>query len=134
MLTFAIAGRGTLIPVECVPNYPEVNAFSPTRADDGTLHVCLINKDLTRRGRVSIGPAGRYAHASILRLVGPAADASTGVTLGGAAIDEFGRWVPSSVGTLSIGREEIVVDLPTTSAAEISLSPNKETSATCPMT
>jgi hypothetical protein len=86
-------------------------------------------------GDVSISPVRRYAEASILRLVGlsvvgPAAEATAGVTLGGAAVDEFGRWVPSSGGVLNVDHEEIVVDLPTSSAAVVSLRLNKEALAT----
>jgi hypothetical protein len=128
MLAFAIAGRGTLVPLQCVPNYPQLNAFA-TRADDGTFRFCLINKDSAHLGRVSISPVGRYTRASILRLVGPAAEATRGVTLGGTAVDVFGRWVPSSDETLSADREEIVVYLPTNSAAVVSLSPNEGTRA-----
>ena len=125
MLAFAIAGNGTLLPVQCLTSYPQLNAFA-ARADDGTLRVCLINKDIAHRGRVNISLDRRYAHASILRLVGPAAEATTGVTLGDTGVDEFGRWMPSPAKILNIDRDEIIVDLPMSSAAVVSLGLNKE--------
>jgi hypothetical protein len=120
MLMFAIAGHGILVPVQLVPSHPELNALA-TRTDDETLRVCLINKHMVRSARVTINSRGRYVRVSTLKLVGPAANATTGVTLGGATVDEFGGWSPLSE-IFNLEGDEFIVDLAPASATVVSIS------------
>jgi hypothetical protein len=94
MLMFAQAGRGALIPARLVPDTSDLKAFA-VRAPEGTLWVCLINQNITRDHRVTIDSGRKFVVASMLRLAGPAIEAAAGVTLGGASVDEFGKWAPA---------------------------------------
>jgi hypothetical protein len=51
----------------------------------------------------------------------PAIDATAGVTLGGAGVDEFGRWPPPMNEQVPLTNYEIIVDVPADSAALASL-------------
>jgi hypothetical protein len=57
----------------------------------------------------------------MMRLAGPAVDATAGVTLGGASVDEFGRWARATNEQVRLTGHEVIVDVPATSAALISL-------------
>jgi hypothetical protein len=69
----------------------DLKAFA-VRAPEVTLRVCLINQNITRDKRVAIDSRQKFTVASMLRLAGPAIDATAGVTLGGASVDEIGRY------------------------------------------
>ncbi len=121
MLMFAQAARGTLLPVRLAAQMRELGAFA-VRAPEGGLRVCLINKDFNRGARVTISAGRAFAGSSVMRLVGPAADATAGTTLGGAEVDDFGRWVPATHELAHAVGGEFTVDVPPTSAALVSLS------------
>jgi Glycosyl hydrolase family 79 C-terminal beta domain len=120
MLMFAQAARGALVPAHLAPDTSGLKAFA-VRAPEGTLRVCLINQNITRDERVAIDPVREFTVASVLRLEGPAIDATAGVTLGGASVDEFGRWGPPTHEQANLTGHEIVVDVPAASAALVSL-------------
>src|SRR5262249_7307379 len=119
ILMFAQAARGALVPV-AVSGASHVKAFA-VRAGEGSLRVCLINKDFTHGARVRIDPGRSFVASSILRLTGPAADATAGITLGGARVDEFGAWAPATSEVAHPADREITVDVPAASAALVSL-------------
>ena len=89
------------------------------RAQSGALRVCLINKDLARPARVHVDVGRRFDVASILRLAASSAEATTGVTLGGAAVDDFGGWAPTVVESIR-PQTTMAVDVPVASAALLS--------------
>ena len=118
---FAQAAHGALVPARLVSDTHGLAAFA-MRAQDGNLRVCLINKDFVRGARVRIDAGRSFAAASVMRLVGPSVDATSGITLGGASVDDFGRWAPvvhDESRTTAMG--EMVVQLPAASAALVSL-------------
>ena len=124
MLMFAIAGRGRLVPTQIVPEHSELCAFACD--EDGSLRVCLINKDPTRPARLTIVPdGGFYEHASVLRLMGPSIDSISGVALGGAAVDDAGRWLPIVEEISNPENAEIVIGVEPSSAALIQISSNR---------
>jgi hypothetical protein len=120
MLMFAQAARGALVPARLASDTGELKAFA-VRAGDGSLRVCLINKDLARGVRVEIDPGRHFATASVMRLIGPAADATSGITLGGASVDAYGRWTPAPEVLQSPSRA-LAVDVPAASAALVSMT------------
>ncbi|HEY6996211.1 MAG TPA: glycosyl hydrolase family 79 C-terminal domain-containing protein [Xanthobacteraceae bacterium] len=122
MLMFAQAARGALVPARLAPDIGELAAFA-VRAPEGSLRVCLINADFVRGARVRIDPGRRFAVASVMRLSGPSADATAGVTLGGAGVDDFGRWAPATGELAHATARELAVDVPAASAAVVSLRP-----------
>jgi hypothetical protein len=121
MLMFGQAARGELVPGRLSSDMRELAAFA-IRAPDGSLRVCLINRDFTRGARVRIDPGRSFGVASITRLVGPAADATAGITLGGARVDDFGHWAPAPGETAHVAARDVVVDVQAASAALVTLS------------
>src|SRR5258708_36951901 len=93
MALVARAARGALIPARLKVDR-NLASFA-ARAHDGSLRVCLINKD-ARGARVRIDPGRRFAAASAMRLAAPSLEAANGLTLGGASIDASGRWAPAA--------------------------------------
>ena len=93
------------------------------RTPDGSLRVVLINKDFARAVRVRIDLGRSFAKFSVMRLVGPSADATAGITLGGASVDDFGRWAPVTGEAAPAADGEITVDVPAMSAALVSWRP-----------
>jgi hypothetical protein len=119
MLMFAQAARGALVPAHLAPDIGGLKAFA-VRTPEETFRICLINQDITYDKRVAIESRREFRVASMLRLAGPAIDATTGVTLGGASVDGFGRWAPL-LQEVHITGNEIIVDVPAASAALVSL-------------
>jgi short chain dehydrogenase len=115
ILTFAQVDRGALVPAQLASASSELRAFA-VRAPEGTLQVCLINKDYGRGARARIDPGRSFVAASVMRLAGPAAEATTGTTLGGASVDEFGVWSPATTEVVHSAGREITVDVPAASA------------------
>jgi hypothetical protein len=120
MLMFAQAARGALVPAHLAPDTSGLKAFA-VRAPEGTLRICLVNQNITLDERLAIDPGRKFTAASMMRLAGPAIDATAGVTLGGASIDEFGRWAPPMNEEVRLTGREILVDVPAASAALVSL-------------
>ena len=121
MLMFKEAARGAaLLPARLAA--PALNmAACATRAADGTLKVCLINKDLERGARVGIDAGRHFESASLLRLTAPSAEARTDVTFGGSAVDNFGHWSPRPPKVFP-WRSDSSVEVPAVSAVIVQLS------------
>jgi hypothetical protein len=123
MLMFArAAAHGELVPASLSSDTSGLSAFAVRAAHDG-VRICLINKSFNRAARVRIDPGRHFPASSIMRLSGAGADATTGVTLGGAQVDEFGQWAPSAGGTVPVTSREIDIDMPAASAALLVLRP-----------
>lgn len=121
MLMFAIAGRGRMVPTQIVPEHSELCAFACD--EDRSLRICLINKDSTRPARLTIVPdGGFYEHTSVLRLTGPSIDSISGVTLGGAGVDDAGRWLPIVEEIPNPENAEMIISVGPSSAALIQIS------------
>jgi len=121
ILAFAHGGRGTLLPARFASGSKDCRAFA-VRAPQGSLQVCLINKDFVRGTRVTIDAGHSFAASSIMRLAGPTIDATGGITLGGSAVDEHGAWTPAMPERSHIpDAREITVDVPPASAALVSM-------------
>ena len=119
MLMFAQAERGALVPVRVDAGPAGLSAFA-VRGDDGSLRICLINKESRGAMRARITPGRRFSAASVLRLAGPAIDA-TDVKLGGAAVDDAGHWAPTLRETVDQSDGDLILDLPAASAALVGL-------------
>jgi hypothetical protein len=121
MLMFVQAGRGALLParVDAGPN--ELSAFA-VRGDDSSLRICLINKESRGAIPVRIAPGRRFSTASVLRLTAPAIDATQGVTLGGAIVDDAGRWSAVQRERVDHSDGDLLLNVPAASAALVALS------------
>jgi hypothetical protein len=119
MLLFAQTARGALVPARLTPASPDLKAYA-ARALNGSLRVILINMNAERGARVLLSVGRRFNAARLLQLGGPAIDATTGVTFGGARVDEFGRWNPREE-RIAPDTDEISIDVPAASAVCVSL-------------
>jgi hypothetical protein len=61
---------------------------------------------------VAIDLGGKFTAAFMLRLAGPAIDATAGVTFGGASVDELGRWAPPMSEEVRLTGHEFIVAVP----------------------
>jgi Glycosyl hydrolase family 79 C-terminal beta domain len=120
MLAFAQMAKGALVPARIAPASAEFKAFA-VRDPEENLRLCLINKDFRRSAHVTIDAGRTFAAGSLMRLIGPAADASAGITLGGASVDEFGTWAPANTEVVRPSGRELSVDVPASSAVLISM-------------
>ena len=118
MLMFAQAARGALVPVRLVSELDGLRTFA-VRTPESVVRVCLINKDAMRTARATIDVGRRVVASSVMRLAGPAADATAGITLGGASIDDFGQWAGATEEIVPIANQ-LRVDVPAMSAALVS--------------
>jgi hypothetical protein len=119
MLMFALAARGALVPVRLATDMRALAAFA-VRVPEGALVIFLINKDFARTVLVRIDPGRSFGYASVTRLAGPAADATLGITLGAASVDDFGRWAPDALEGYWANRE-LTVHVPAMRAVVVSL-------------
>lgn len=99
LLLFRAAARGRVVPVTVSTSGVNLTVYSALD-DDGTLRVTAINKDMTQDAAVSIAPGAGYTTALAMRLAAPAADSTTGVTLGGAFVQADGSWLPAQLENL----------------------------------
>jgi hypothetical protein len=115
MLMFAQIGPGSLVPARIEAGPVGLSAYA-VRGVDGSLRVCLINMQ-SRALFTSIAAGRRFTNASGLRLTGPAINATAGITLGGAAVDDTGQWAATQRENLDVAGDAFALELPAASAA-----------------
>ena len=120
ILMFREASRGALVPTHVVPPTDGVSAHT-VRADDGTLRVCVINRDLARHVRVRVDSGRQVGPASSLRLAGETPDARD-VILGGATVSDFGAWTPLANEAVQREGRLVAVALPPASAMLVTMT------------
>jgi hypothetical protein len=117
MLAFSLAGRGELLQAGVNPAATEIKAYA-TRSKETALTITLINKGATR-AVLRLDTKSSSRQGSVMRLEGPAVDAKTQVTLGGAEITTAGTWKASKKELLSVDSGQLVIPLAAASAAII---------------
>lgn len=120
MLLFHAATPGRLAPVK-VQTDANVTAYG-VLSKDGILHLVLINKDGKTPVEVRVSGVDSYSHAALLRLLAPALDARTGITLGGSPVDPEGNWTPEPAQNVERKGASFLLWLPAASAAVMNLS------------
>ena len=120
MLAFAQGSRGTRLAVETETGGVNLTAYA-VAPDRNHTTVTLINKDRTRSAAVSVESQGMMK-ATALRLIGPALESATGITLGGASVTPNGAWKPTQMETLRAGGGCGRILLPAGSAAVVTLT------------
>src|SRR5262249_18304677 len=121
MLMFAQAGRGSLVPARVDAGPSGLSAFA-LRGDNGNMRVCLVNKETHGIIHARVASGLRLSAVSVLRLTGPAIDATEGVTLGRASVDDGGRWAPTRREAVERSDGDAVLNVPAASAALVELS------------
>ena len=116
MLFFRQAAQGRVIPLKLASEGVNLTCHA-VLGDDGLLRVALINKDLAKHAKVGIKLANRSHQATVMRLSAPAADAKTGITLGGAGVASDGTWQPNPSEPVTASEGKFQIDVPAASAA-----------------
>ena len=121
MLAFSLGGKGPLLKAEVDAQSPDVKAYV-TQPDKGALTLTLINKR-ARRVALSVvtGSHMQASRASVIRLSGPAIDAKSGITLGGAEVTSAGTWKPIKPEVLQVRHGRLAIRLPAASAAIVEI-------------
>ena len=122
---FALGSHGNVQPLT-ISNPQDVNLTAYAVRDKGMLLVTILNKEYgtgARVARATLVVQPGSGSAEIMYLSAPDGDvtARTGITLGGASINDGswdGKWAPLSAGS---GRK-IEVDVPAASAAIVRIS------------
>jgi hypothetical protein len=118
MLAFSLGGKGRLLKTEMDAGAPGVRAYA-TQPEKGPLTLTLINKQAGRAAvTVSRVPGSR---AAVIRLSGPAIDAKSGITLGGAEVTSAGTWKPTQPEALAVRSGQLEMKLPAGSAAIVEI-------------
>jgi glycosyl hydrolase family 79 len=117
MLAFSLAGKGQLLQADIDGGSTEIKAYA-TQPNKGTLALTLINKGAAASVlTVNVGGHTPGRRASVIRLSGPAIDARTGITLGGADVTTAGTWRATKSEALPVRNGQLRIQLPAASAA-----------------
>ena len=100
LLLFHAAARGRVVPLDLNAGGINLRAYAALDGD-GTLLVVAVNMDATHDASVKITPGPAYTRAMALPLTAPTLTATSGITLGGAAVAADGSWSPADVQSLS---------------------------------
>jgi hypothetical protein len=122
MLAFSLGGHGDLLPIEVDTNTAAIKAYA-TRPKEGAVVLTLINKG-GAPSVLHVNTASEGREASVLRLNGPAVDAKTGVTLGGAEVTSSGTWKPAKQEALPVNKGQLILRMPAFSAAMVTFLPS----------
>ncbi len=124
---FDFGGRGRLLPVNVITNAGPINLSAyATLAADGSVYLTLLNKEhgtTAASANVTIENSSGFGSAEViyLRSLQDDVGATSGVTLGGAAIKDDGGWAGSWERLERSGGGEFVVKMPVASAAVVRL-------------
>jgi hypothetical protein len=116
MLLFTHAGTGPILETTASAGGLNFTAYAVKQAD-GSTRVVLVNKDAATTVRTTVDVGHAVTSADVTRLLGPSLGATSGVTLGGAAIAPSGAWSPAAPSTLPVSGNTVTVDVPPASAA-----------------
>ena len=112
---FSQAGTGTLFDVQATVANVALSAYA-IGAADGSTSVVLVNKDRTTSVKATVDLGRPAAMAEVIRLEGPALEATSGVTLAGAPVTPMGTWTPGPLPMVAIAGSMFDIDVPAASA------------------
>ncbi|HWL88496.1 MAG TPA: glycosyl hydrolase family 79 C-terminal domain-containing protein [Polyangiaceae bacterium] len=116
MLLFSRAGAGTMYDTTVAGTTINFTAYSIGQAD-GSTNIVVVNKDATTSVHATVDVGQAVTSADVMRLEGPALEATSGVTFGGAGITSTGSWAPNAPAQLYAYGNTVTVDVPPASAA-----------------
>jgi hypothetical protein len=120
MLLFAQGGQGTLIDAATdAPQSTMLSAYG-LRTGVGKLKVTIFNRHLKRGVRLNIAAGQRFERANAIHLYAPRIDDTVDTTLGAAQVGTSGSWAAARENTLHPRNGEVILDLPSASAALVS--------------
>jgi hypothetical protein len=122
MLAFSLVGKGSMLRAEMDNRSADLRAYA-TRPRQGAVDLTVINKGSTPSVlTINIGDVTKSGTASVLRLMAPAVDAKTGITLGGSEVTAAGVWKPWKREVTAVHEGQFPLELPAASAAIVQLS------------
>jgi hypothetical protein len=98
-----------------------VNVTAYAGEKDGQLRLAIFNKDDARDLNLKMRIPAKYKDAKVWRLIGPALDATSGVTLAGDEVSTSGTWSPAKTETRQIATDGVMLEMPRASAALVML-------------
>jgi hypothetical protein len=119
MLMFALAGAGQLVENALSNPQPDDAVAAYSLKTDSGLKSIVFNKNPGSRVRLTIDPGQRAHRATLLQLSAPDLDSTSGVTLGGEAVNAHGHWSASGARNIEPRQGVFSADLPPASAALI---------------
>jgi hypothetical protein len=122
MLAFAQSGAGRMIGCTFDAGDRNIKTYATQPGRDRVV-VTLINKEPSCDAMMVIeaGASASFRSGSLVRLLGPALESKSGVTLGGTAVSSAGLWKPAQVEEVSRTGEKWQVCVPAASAAIVTL-------------
>lgn len=119
MLAFKYgASGGTIIPVNIDANR-EFNYNAYACSTNGGYTVTIINKEQKKDLTLSVNAGKTVTGISVMRLVGPAVDSTTGITFAGATVQSDGSFLPADKEDSQIGKNNFTIKVPAASAAVV---------------
>jgi len=91
MLAFAEGCRGERVAVSYDAGAINLTAYA-TVSGHGSSTLVIVNKDEGTDADLRIAVKSKAGSARVLRLAAPSLDSKTGVTLGGAVVEQDGQW------------------------------------------
>jgi hypothetical protein len=116
LLFMSIAGNGKVLATTTSAGGLNFSTYA-VASSDGSTSVVLVNKDTAKGVMASVNVGAPVASASAIYLMAPSLDATTGVTLAGAAIAPTGAWNPNPPYAISAMGSVVEVLVPPASAA-----------------
>jgi len=122
MLAFTQAARGRILGCTLGRTDRNIKAFA-TLSDDNHLVLTVINKEASRDAAILVDRNlwSKFPSASLIRLLGPAIDSKSGITLGGSKVSDDGSWKATRVEALPLKSLQAGLQLPRASAAIVHL-------------
>ena len=124
LLLFKAVGGGRPLPVTC--ETAANLAAHAVLAADGSLRVILVNKERDRPVRVRFEGRPADRTATLLRLSAPSLESTTGIMLGGAAVQADGTWRSGGLETIRADGKTFEVTVPAASAVVVVLAKGAE--------
>lgn len=119
MLAFKYgAAGGTIIPVK-VDAKRELNCNAYACSANGIYTMTIINKERKRDLTLSVYAGKTVNSISVMRLVAPAVNSTTGISFAGASVQNDGSFSPVSKEESQIGKSNFEIKVPAASAAVI---------------
>jgi hypothetical protein len=115
MLLVAQAGTGDLLTTSTQAGSLNVEAFAVALADGGT-NLVVVNADAATGLALTVDLGGPAGAATAIYLLGPKIDATTGLTLAGAAVSPAGEWSPQPPYAVHAAGGKLTLVVPAASA------------------
>lgn len=122
MLLFAEAGAGQLVKNTLSEPQPEDAVAAYSLKTDSGLKTVLLNKSADAALRLVVDPGQKAEKAMALILSGPSLEATSGVVLGGAAVNAHGEWRGAQRKTISGKGGLFTVELPAATGALVTFT------------